>query len=47
MRAESLDLTLAQYKELDPKNPDDKATLAKARKEIPYQVSDAEPTDIN
>lgn len=47
MRAESLSLTLKQYNELDSKNPDHDRKLKKARKEIPYQVSDAEPTDIN
>lgn len=47
MRAETLNMTLKQYSDLDPKNPDHDAKLKAARKEIPYQVSDAEPTDIS
>ena len=46
LRAEFLGLSLEEYNDLDDKNPDEKDMLKRARKEYPYQVSDAEPTDI-
>ena len=48
LRAESLGITLEQYLNLDGKeNEEDKDMLDRARDAVPYQVSDAEPTDIN
>lgn len=46
LRAQYLNMSLDEYNKLDDKNPDDKEKLKDARDAIPYQVSDAEPTDI-
>lgn len=47
LRAEYLDMSLEEYNGLDAKNPEHEEKLARARAEYPYQVSDAEPTDIS
>ena len=46
LRADYLNMSLKEYEDLDKENPDDKDKLKDARKAFPYQVSDAEPTDI-
>lgn len=46
LRAEHLNISFDKYSSLDPKHEDHKEMLSRARKEIPYQVSDAEPTDL-
>ncbi len=47
LRAEFLGISFQQYSDLDPKNEEEKDMLDRSRKEIPYQVSDAEPTDLS
>jgi biopolymer transport protein ExbD len=46
MRAESLGLTLSEYNELDPAVENHKIALDQAKSEIPFQVSNAEPSGI-
>ncbi len=46
LRAQYLNMSIEEYDKLDEKNPDHKDKLKDARAAIPYQVSDAEPTDI-
>lgn len=48
LRAEHLGITLEEYLKLDRKNSEeDEAMYDDARKAYPYQVSDAEPTDVS
>ncbi|WP_240655346.1 ExbD/TolR family protein [Flammeovirga pectinis] len=47
MRAMYLKIPLEDYQALDKENPDQKEKLKRARKAIPYMVSDAEPSEIN
>lgn len=46
LRAEFLKISLTAYNSLDRKKPSEKEMITNARKEYPYQVSDAEPTDV-
>lgn len=47
LRSEYLSITVEEFNELDKKDEEQKDMYDRARKEFPYQVSDAEPTDIN
>jgi biopolymer transport protein ExbD len=47
LRAEFLGITLEEFNNLDRDDPEDDEMYERARKAIPYQVSDAEPTDIS
>jgi len=47
LRAEHLGISLSEYNELDSDNEEDDKMLDDAKDAFPYQVSDAEPTDIN
>ncbi len=46
LRAEYLGISLEAYLELDDEVPEDKEELSKAQKEIPMQLSEAEPIDF-
>ena len=46
IRADYLGMSLADFDALDRKNPEHKKLLDEAKKKYPYQVSDAEPTNI-
>ncbi|WP_044204344.1 biopolymer transporter ExbD [Flammeovirga sp. OC4] len=46
MRSQYLKMPLEDYQNLDKENPDQKEKLDRARKAIPYKVSDAEPSEI-
>lgn len=45
LRAEHLGISLERYNALDKDIPEEKEMYKRARKEYPYQVSDAEPTN--
>ncbi|WP_020533875.1 ExbD/TolR family protein [Flexithrix dorotheae] len=47
LRAEYLGITLEEFNELDRKTDEGEEMYDRARQAFPYQVSDAEPTDIN
>jgi len=47
LRAEFLGITVEKYNSLDKKIAEENDMLDRSRVEYPYQVSDAEPTDIN
>ncbi len=47
LRAQYLGISLEEYNALDPKDEEQKDMLDRSRKAIPYQVSDAEPTDLS
>ncbi|MEN7550876.1 biopolymer transporter ExbD [Rapidithrix thailandica] len=46
LRAAHVGLTLEQFNELDPKDPDQNELLERAKKAYKIQISDAEPTDV-
>jgi biopolymer transport protein ExbD len=46
LRAKSIGLSLEDYNKLDAKKPADEEKLDKAKEAYPYQVSDAEPSEI-
>ncbi|GAB4329568.1 MAG: biopolymer transporter ExbD [Flammeovirgaceae bacterium] len=46
LRAKSVGLSLEDYNKLDPKKPADEEKLDKAKEAYPYQVSDAEPSEV-
>ncbi|MCS6832153.1 MAG: biopolymer transporter ExbD [Flammeovirgaceae bacterium] len=46
LRAKAVGLTLEEYNKLDPKKDADKEKLDKAKEAYPYQVSDAEPSEV-